>query len=435
MTTETGEPGGPEVAEDDDDCYSFLWKDAGYRFTVENFRDGSEGVSAEVRIRTTTAYPNGRTGHVHLSRLNLLSTSARATLVRQLEKRIPAADWEGMVEYAATAAVLRHRRGEPAVDLADVDATDTVPFLLRDLVPEGETSVLFAAGGSAKSYLALAMCVAVATGEPVGNLFLPNYQCNALYLDYETRRETHARRLALFCRGAGLPGKIRGIYYRRLYRPVAEEVRQVRALVREKNIGLVIVDSLGPASGGEQEKADATIRALNALRALGAVTVVVISHVTRQVADQERGHGKPFGSVFVENLARQCWEVRKAASRTGATLDLGLFCTKVNEGQPPGPFGCRLTWDTEARWVRLGRTDIHDDPELIAHGSAVDRILALLREGARPTNEIAEALVIPVGTVRGTLKRLKDAGQVEVLSSGFGRGANVSWALVSKVPR
>lgn len=411
---ETRDIASPKIVEEDE-AFIFAWQETGYGIGLSHLKESSEGLHAEIMVKTANALLNGGTGHVHWARVNIASTQSRSTLVRYLNERVNTVDWHSMVEYACTVTAQRHRRGEPFVDLAEVEAPDDVPWLIRDMFPLGETSILFAPGGSSKSILALAIAVAVTTGVPVGNLFLPTRQAPVLYLDWETRKETHARRLHWLCRGLGLR-HVPHIHYRRQYRPLADDIGQIKTHVRAKNIGLIVVDSLAPACGGEQEKAEAAIRGLNALRGLGAdVTSLAISHVTKAVGEQRSGQAKPFGSVFVENLGRNLWEVRRAAHIGKSGVDVGLFNTKVNDGQPAGPFGARIIWDAGAKSARIDRRDIGGDEELMAHGGIGERVLALLRQGGEwETQKIADELESTPNVVRATLSRLREDETVSV---------------------
>src|SRR5262249_24710288 len=150
-----------------------------------------------------------------------------------------------------------------------------------------------------------------------------------LILDWETCRAEHEDRLAAIMGGLGLSEPPR-IYYRPMSRALADDIVTIRRELARVGTGLLIVDSLAPACGSEPEGADAAIRTLNALRTLPA-TKLVIAHVSKAAAEA-RGPSKAFGSAFVMNLSRNCWEIRKAEEET-EDLVIGCFHRKVNRGR------------------------------------------------------------------------------------------------------
>lgn len=415
--SETRDQSAPSHTIEDDDGIIYVWDQVGYGLKLDHLRESSDGLHAEITVKTSHAWLNGGKEHIHWARLNLSSTQTRSSLVKHLASRPNQADvdWATMIEYSCTQCARWFRRGEPFVDLSKVVYTREVPFLLRQFLPLGEISVLYAPAGTSKSIIALMCGVAVRLGNPVGNLFIPTMQSPVLYLDWETREETHARRMAMISNGLGYGlATLPVITYRRQYRTIADDAAQIKAKVRDDGIKFVIVDSLGPASGGEQEKADATIRAMAAIRSLGSdVTSLVVSHMNQTHAEQTNGTTRPFGSIYVGAMARKLWEVRKSSHTGAGYLDVGLFNTKVNDGQPDGPFGARITWDQEAFTVKIRRTDLRDDAELVGRMGPTDRIIAALRSG--DVIEMAELIKMTgaePNTVRSILSRLKEEGQV-----------------------
>ena len=69
-----------------------------------------------------------------------------------------------------------------------------------------------------------------------------------------------------------------------------------------------------------------------ALRTLSPVTRIVIAHVTKAAAEGLT-RSKPFGSIFIENLARSTWEVRASDEDTESDLVMALYHQKVNSGR------------------------------------------------------------------------------------------------------
>jgi hypothetical protein len=138
-------------------------------------------------------------------------------------------------------------------------------------------------------------------------------------------------------------------------RSLADEAPRLRADLARQDVQLIIVDSLVPACGPEPEGADATIRTLNALRSFAGTTRLVIAHVNRNDADKTRGTTRPWGSVFVRNLARAAWEIKRIET-DGPDLVLGAYLTKRNDGKRGiAPWGLRFAFADRWRCDRPGR--------------------------------------------------------------------------------
>src|SRR5690348_3094154 len=107
----------------DGDVFSFVWPDHRVGIGLENIKESSSGeMHAEVTVERTA---NGQSRHLHLARLNLLSTTARDSLGRSLTERLQQAGmakeeippWKLLLEAACTLTVRQWRIGSPFVDL------------------------------------------------------------------------------------------------------------------------------------------------------------------------------------------------------------------------------------------------------------------------------------------------------------------------------
>src|SRR5262249_58943095 len=131
----------------------------------------------------------------------------------------------------------------------------------------------------------------------------------------------------------------------------------LRADLARPEVGFVIVDSLAPAAGVEPESADSTIRAMNALRSFTGTTRLVLAHVSKATADQASGAARPYGSVFVRNLARSAWELRRAEEAGADELLLAAYHRKPNGGPRALPLRLRLRFAPTS-----APTPVHPDP-------------------------------------------------------------------------
>jgi hypothetical protein len=384
------------------------WPALDVRIALTLLRERSDGVHGELLV--THAGKD-----VTWQRVPLASGAARDGLAKKLRGILPAMDWQCLIERAARAATQYVREGAPTVRLTPTEAPGLPHLLVDPLLGAHETAVLFGDGGSGKGWVALTIAIAAATDTPLPGL-RPMRRVPVLYLDWEADEATLRERLALLRAGLNL-ADVGTILYRPMARALADELERVRRDVLARQVGLVVVDSFGPACGTEPETADAATRLFNALRELPAARLVV-AHVSKAAAEQ-RGASRPYGSVYVWNLARSVWELRRAEDEDDDLL-VGLFHRKTNRGRLYPPFGLRFTFGERA--VALARADIEDQPDLLARTSLTRQLLALLRSGAKTVDEIVDALPgTTPDSARRTLNRLRERNRVVRLPGTSGR--------------
>lgn len=403
-----------------------LWQDLGIGIGFEGLRERSDGLHGELSVQTIDATLQ-KEGHVHWARLNLSSTSARLALARFLVTRVKhgSVDWHGLIEYACTATALKFREGTPAEALSTVSAITERRYALYPLLPLGQTCVLYGDGGSGKSLLAMSAAIALATMHPLPGGLRPNVEGTTLYLDYETNKEEQASRLRGLARGLGLVDAPE-VHYRQLVRPLADDLQAIKEDVRRLHPGLLVVDSIAPACGGEPESAEVILRFMNTLRELGpTVTRLVLSHVSKSDVDKRRA--RPFGSAYVRNMARSCWEIRRSNEDEADTLTVGLFHDKSNEDRLHAARSITFGFEVEDR-ITMMTSDIADSPELAASTSLASRIRSALRGGAKTLRDLAEELEAKPDSLGKTLRRMRD---VQQLGKKEGRGGGSTWGLHS----
>ncbi len=401
-------------------------------FTAERWREVGGDLKCMLTVRASAPdLPE----HLHESRVNLCSLTDRERLIRGLQRRAkdseknPVRDWDGMIEHLVREALAWYRQGAPIVELEPARSAAS-RLLVEPLLPQGETTVLFGDGGGGKSLFGLTVALGVATGTILPGRLRHTHTAPVLYLDYESCQEEHAERLDSLIRGFGVSHS-GGIHYRPMTRALADDAEFLRTQIARLKIGLVIVDSYGPACGLEPETAEAAIRTLNALRSFAPVTRLVIAHVSKAAADQRTGPSRPFGSVYVSNLARSVWECRRAdADGDQARLTIGLYHRKNNRGSLHTPLGYRFEFDDEL--IRIRSTDITDQPDLLARTSQPFQVQHLLKSGPRTAERIAEDLDITENTVRKILNRLHRAKRVVIVDfEGEGRKRKQIWGLAA----
>ncbi len=380
----------------------------------------SDSLSAEVSIVSTTA------GELSWSRLNLASAPARAGLAKLLEEREPTEDWRHLLDRSCRLVARHVRMGEPAVALAPA-APSPSRWLVDGLIPAGQLTVLCGDGGAGKSLLALTLTVAGLVGRSPSARWAVAPVTRAMYLDWESDRQEQATRLWALTQGLGSEPVDGALLHRTMRRPLRDEIAAIRCEVARHAVDFMVCDSLGPACGPEPETADAAVTTLLALRSL-AVTVLIIAHVSKASAEA-KAPARPFGSVYVQNLARSVIEARRseALDATASAFVLTLYHRKSNHGRTLPPSALRFTFTASgALTVSRGEADPTGT-------SLAFQILQALHAGGQKPGHLAEQLDTSSDTVRRTLLRLEKQDMVMRIpgQDAGGRGKEQMWGLVT----
>jgi hypothetical protein len=357
--------------------YQFSWKEENIFIRLDRILEDSRyNMYAEITVKELSGQ------HLHQARVNLMSTSARKTLVGTLTTRAQGLDWFDFLELAFFKTIEAHREGEPAVYLHEIETKERVKYRLEPLIVDGYPTLVYGAGGSGKSLFALYCGNLIAL--PKSENGLTPEPGNVLYLDYEfSGSETKERSMAM------LDGMASPILYRFCYQPLQNDIETIRRLVLDNDINFIVIDSAGPACGGEPEESKKTIPFFNAIRSLGHVTTFILAHVTKD--DTGRRRTMPFGSIYWWNLSRNIYEL-KGKQESDEDLRLILVHRKTNTFRRlKSPVGFRIesSSDTSMRFVQL---DLKQDADLASYLPMRQRIYDALKDGAMTPSEIATAI-------------------------------------------
>jgi hypothetical protein len=305
-------------------------------------------------------------------------------------------------------------RNLEAVRFSEMKMPGPRRYLLKDLVLAAYVTLLYGDGGVAKSLLALALAMAVSGGSQHW-LGRKVENCPVLYVDFELDAEEQARRVHQLCRGQGLDTPPDGLLYMSALGHTAKEAFAAAFVeCKEHGVGLMVVDSLGPALQGDAEAARDVIgffqKSIEPFRAEG-VAVLIIDHQSRLQPGQSYQSKGAFGSVFKTNLARSVIQAQ-ATERGEGTLTVRLRQKKHNFGPLAEPFGVKLHFSEEAvslEAVELDASELAEEATLNAN----DRVKLALETGPAYPWEIAEYTRLALKTVKNVLTGLRKQGTVE----------------------
>lgn len=369
---------------------SFGWPSQAITLRLSRIRDSGGDTKAEILVS------NGK-GILTQQSVNLLAGRSRSQLAKELARKhqLSSLSWETVLETVCVRGVYELRKGEPVIVLQPHEQPN-VPFLLNPLVYQKHQTLIYAPGGSCKSYLALYLSLLACHGAHENGL--ASVQVPVLYLDWELDAETIGTRLTRLYKGHPYLNQF-APYYRACHEPLHEEVDVISTEIEEKGIQLLIVDSAIMACGDDLNSTQAPKQLQRALRQLGCASIV-LSHVAKNTESKTA-----YGNVFFQNLCRNQYEV-ELMDETDEEKRITLTHRKINFGcfQPPKGFSFNFREDA----CRVSVFDpMSEDDEPLDTLPLPSKIRNLLESDGMPrtAREIAEALQEKYGSVRVVLYR------------------------------
>lgn len=393
----------------------FEWDDVNITIQASRVREHSDGrVTAE--LRTSTSAP-GYAPHLDQRSVNLLTS--KTGFAKELSLLFEA-DWLTMLEQVKVYTIEWIRRGEPVVELWGGDEVDPPTYLIDPLIVEGYPNVLFGDPGCFKS--GLAVIIATMLTLPWKNNPLgwqePEAPIECLYLDWETDNKTVNWTHARLNRGHSLEGF--PIHYRRCFVPLYSDIEALTELADSCGAKVIIIDSLGMASGTDDLNSSAT--ATNFYRGLRQLnrTSIILAHNAK---DRERKERSIYGNQYFTAQARNIWEVRKVQETGQDSLDLGLFHRK----SPPfakfsHPFGMHLEFQDNS--ITVQEREPKTVAEFVAQMSLTQQIRELLiHEGAMTLPDITKELDGNEQSIKTALYRMREKGTAVKVGDKWGISA------------
>jgi hypothetical protein len=402
----------PTLPIDERDNITFRWID--YELLVD-----AEHFSSDGQAELTFWHDNLDYKLLLLqTKANLLSSSNTVSLVRQLrdcDDGLRYLPWDWILTCLTYKVVKNARQGEKVEDIWPSEDDDLTPaYLLEPLLYLNHPAVIFGDYGSLKSLFALVIGYVTQLPYPDNKLGLITAKESAccLYLDYEDDPSSFRKRWGAIQKGFGIEAPM-PILYRRMTNTLADSMDSLQQIKKDKDIKLLIVDSLGPAARGNLNDPEPAIKYHEALRKLG-ITSLTLAHNAKDFLTKKR---TIFGSVFFTNLARSVWEC-KAEQETGENeAIISLKHTKANLSRLHSPLGYKFTFTNNS--IAIAKADLRDTG-LSGELPLSVRIKDLLRGGAMPVKNIAEALEANEASIKTIVNRLAKKGVTVKVGDSWG---------------
>jgi len=388
------------------DVFELRWVEEKIRIKVDHLHESSLGVYAEI---TASQDSGDKSLHLQHARVNMLTVSAKKGLARQLSDRVDL-DWDTIIEQTCVNVLREYRKGEPVIQVGGLPEHKKARYRLYPYVLDKEITAIYGLGGSGKSYFVIYIAVCVQCGHSFFGI--EPIQGNALILDWEGSQYVADMRVKALKKGMAIESKELP-YYRRCSHLLRDDTQEIQRIVLEHNIKMVIIDSVGMASGFDDYHSSA-ISMLRALRSLG-VACLCIDHTPKAGESL-------FGSVYKTNEARSVFELQGMQSPGEDKSDIALFHRKINDGRlvKPVSYHVEFTGDNEVtESVAFTKQDIQGVAEFAKQTAMKEQITDLLRAGSMPLSEIADTLMSSEAIVKSVLYRNKKSF-IKVGNDGWG---------------
>ena len=312
---------------------------------AERLRDKGDSFKAELVIEADLAMGDSyRKQRLNRGVTDMLSDGAKkalVTTVSEITEDYPNILWGNIIRDSFDAIMDTYREGVPVETMNSLDVFTPRTYALYPMFVKGVANLMWAPGGSGKSYFALLTCVMVDRGMNTMNMRAP--KGNVLYLDWEEEPDVFRQRLFALQKGLDVSNpEESGILYKKMVGSLASNIESISKTVIDNNITYLVVDSVGPALGGsgiDQEVVEEYFRALRVLD----VTNLSIDHANR--AGETTGQWQIHGSAFKYARARQVYEVRKVQEHESGELEVVLYHRKANDSGSRSPRGFRINFE------------------------------------------------------------------------------------------
>jgi hypothetical protein len=165
------------------------------------------------------------------------------------------------------------------------------------------------------------------------------------------------------------------IMYQPLYDPLTHYLPDILAWCERVHPVLLVVDSMGPACGGDPLNHERAIALMNALRQL-PTTSLIVDHQANPTMGQAYGNKREFGTSYKRHLTRSSLQVEMAENALGKASVI-LRQQKTNFGAKSDPVPFHIVFEGDA--IRFDMGDINDaefsDVDTLPADQRIERVM------------------------------------------------------------
>lgn len=351
--------------------------------------------------------------HLLAQRFSVSSGTARSAVARSLAEHPfggegpgrPAIDWREVLEQFCLRVLELERTGDPTEEVGTRELASAPPRVIDPYLPEA-ISLVWGPQGTGKSTIAVAVAVTLEEYVEVIPGWHPREQRKVLILDWEASAQEWNDRIVRVAAGLGIDPP--AIAYRRMRRPLVDQVEELSVEIDRRGIGFLVVDSYEKAAGagGDATYEDKAARMFAALDRL-ARPALVLDHVAGD--DLKGGPGKvivkSIGSVLKGAWARALYDLKRDPNLSSdQRTELVMHNVKLNDAERLHPYEFAIVSEGNRGPITFERSRL-SSPELLASLPKHDQMRRLLVSGALPVKELAKSLDVSEGYIRSLVSR------------------------------
>lgn len=374
----------------------FIYSYPGFTIRFDRIDEAHQSVAAEVTIVGSMPDANGL---LLQSRFSLTSSMGVPSLKKQMLEILPQLPWQQIARYTFSRTLKDWREGEPIEKVDAIEPqTDKLDYRVWPIIVEGKPNVWHGDSGTLKTFLSELSLFMVTMPEPK-HCGLNAEPGAAALLDWEDDKYEFEYRIAALSRGMLYDGvKPAQLYYRRMTRSLVEDIERLQAMVLELGIEYLVIDSAGPAVGGDPLDTKAVIQYFAALRTLQfkrtredkprPCTTLTLAHEPKNATVKTA-----YGSGFWKFEARSMWEVRRNEERNTPKVNIGMYHRKANKGMLRDSLAFTFHFASDSPLVvNVTSFNIEHDTDLSGGLSIREQITAILKDGPKTEKELQELL-------------------------------------------
>ncbi len=384
---------------------TYRWPDMDIRIIADRL---TEAGTAELWF-----YHSNGTGEklLHVTKANLLATGTMNQIAKRMGEHSADIPWREVLTKIAAQTLDFQRYGKPGITLKPVSAENSEPvYLIKPLLMKGVPNVIYGDKGVNKTTIALTAlgliyCGCGGTDSPSG--LSANESAKVGILDWESNEELTLYTLARLVEAGTIPYCEPNYLSCKLR--LTDDIQRIATWITEKQIQVVVIDSLGAAAGSDKFDSagkGAALAFFEALRQLNVTSLIIA-----QNSKSEEGKKTIFGSTYYTYYSRNVFELRKGKDTLNEDeLHIALVHTEGNYSKKYSPIGFKVTYTSTSILIEGEETSWAQLKDRIEDTEAICEFLRQIRRLANIA-EISKAIDKNEERTRVVLSLLKKRGK------------------------